>query len=76
MTTKPPHEILRIQREAKGCSKAEMARTLNMDRSTYHRLELGDRRYLVDDAIAAADKLGVPLSRVTTQLAPSLRDAA
>jgi len=44
-----------------------MARALHMDQATYHRLELGERRYLVADAIAAARFLRVSLLRVMVE---------
>jgi transcriptional regulator with XRE-family HTH domain len=53
-----------------------MAAALNMDRATYHRLEKGERRYLVEDAIAASKFLGVSLLSVTIKPSPGRREAA
>lgn len=71
-----PHEILRRQRTAKGRSQRDMAVALKMDKSTYHRMERGERRYLVEDAINAAEFLGVSIGSVTVRLTPSLQQAA
>ncbi len=65
MTTKEPYELLKDQRLAKGRTQQEMADALHMDKATYHRLENGDRRYLVGDAILASDFLVVPLLSIT-----------
>jgi transcriptional regulator with XRE-family HTH domain len=75
MTTEQPHELLKAQRLAKGRTQQAMADALNMDKATYHRLENGERRYLVGDAILASDFLGVPLLSITRP-ARSQRKAA
>jgi transcriptional regulator with XRE-family HTH domain len=75
MTTKP-HELLKAQRLAKGRTQQAMADALQMDKATYHRLEKGERRYLVEDAVAAADFLGVSFLSVTVKPSPDRREAA
>jgi transcriptional regulator with XRE-family HTH domain len=66
MTTKRPRELLREARVARGRTVKQMAQALSMDPATYNRIELGKRRYLVDDAIAASTYLRVPISRIVT----------
>ena len=75
MTTKP-HELLKAQRLAKGRTQQAMADALQMDKATYHRLENGERRYLVDDAILASDFLGVPFLTVTIKASRAESKAA
>ena len=75
MTTEP-HELLKAQRLAKGRTQQQMADALQMDKATYHRLENGERRYLVEDAVLASEFLGVSFLSVTIKPSRAQREAA
>jgi len=62
-------EKIKVVREKKGMSQADLAHEIGVDQSTICRIEAGNQRIYLDTLVAIADALEVKPAKLLTEAA-------